>query len=408
MARIGMLAGRGLALLAMVLAFGACDRENPTEPVSGDPVTATPFHPSPAFSTTFSGGIPFGTFHQPTSTLGGPYNGVLRNISAGSLLEELAAIRARGAKVVLTLAGSPKYYTTDEGYFDLGKWKARVDRYRGVNFSEYVRNGTIIGHYMIDEPNDESNWGGRLVPPAVLEDMARYSKQIWPNMATIVRVGPEYLTKYSGEYRYLDAAWAQYLSRRGDPGEYIRESVADAQRKGLALIIGINILDGGNLSRASVSASQLESWGSALLSSTYPCAFLSWQYDRNYMEQAGIQRAMAVLSEKARNRPTKSCLASGSSAEEPLPSAPPTEDQPIRLSAVYWAGETEKHPVPLSWTGAIGSTVDIYREGRFRRSTENDGRDRIYVDPAVRSTFRVKICETGSTRCSNELLLQYQ
>ena len=72
--------------------------------------------------------------------------------------------------------------------------------------------------------------------------MAKYSKDLWPNMATIVRVDPKYL---SSSHRYLDAAWAQYLWRRGNVDSYAREMVSEAQRKGVQLIVGLNILKGG-------------------------------------------------------------------------------------------------------------------------------------------------------------------
>jgi hypothetical protein len=55
------------------------------------------------------------------------------------------------------LAGHERHYKS-RGYFDLGKWKARVNRFRGVDFYSYVRDGTIIGHYLIDEPYDAHNW----------------------------------------------------------------------------------------------------------------------------------------------------------------------------------------------------------------------------------------------------------
>ena len=139
-------------------------------------------------------------------------------------MDNLATIKARGGKVMLMMAGSQKYYKNADGTFSLSKWKARVDRYRKVNFSQYINDGTIIGHYLIDEPYDPANWAGRPISGATLEEMAKYSKAIWPSLKTIVRAEP-YLIKWSGTYRALDAAWAQYLWRKGDVKTYLNRNL---------------------------------------------------------------------------------------------------------------------------------------------------------------------------------------
>ena len=78
-----------------------------------------------------------------------------------------------------------------------------------------MNDGTVIAHYLIDEPYDPRNWAGQPIPGSTLEEMAQYSKQIWPNLTTIVRAEP-YRIKWSGTYRYLDAAWAQFYNPRGN------------------------------------------------------------------------------------------------------------------------------------------------------------------------------------------------
>ena len=109
--------------------------------------------------------------------------------------------------------------------------RRRIDRYKNTNFDSYIRDGTIIGHYMIDEPNDPANWNGRPVSGETLDDMARYSKSKWPNLPTIVRTYPDYLEKWA-PYRYLDAAWAQYVERKGDVDDFIDEQRRVGQAAG--------------------------------------------------------------------------------------------------------------------------------------------------------------------------------
>jgi hypothetical protein len=236
----------------------------------------------------------------------------MRNIHPGHLLRELRAIKARGGKVALMFAGPEWHYQARGHHFSLTEWKARVDRFKKVNFSSYIKDGTIIGHYLIDEPNDPANWGGRPVPPATLEEMAKYSKRRWPGMATIVRTSPEYLDNYRGRYRYLDAAWAQYVYHRWpNTREYINSNVAKAKSKGLALIVGMNVIHGGSRRRTAMTANQVRTFGSILLESSYPCAFISWQYRDSYMRNRGVQEAMAHLRNKARNRGFKTCRGGG-------------------------------------------------------------------------------------------------
>jgi hypothetical protein len=304
--------------LAAIIVLAGCNSTDSVSPdnslplTTGDSPTAAPTAPiaDPSFSTSFAGGIPIGTFEQPTTTFGSRYNGAKENIAPSSLVSALSAIRSRGGKVVLMFAGSERYYKDASGHFSLTKWKERVNRYRNVNFSSYVSDGTVIGHYMIDEPHDPYNWSGEPVSPSTLEEMAKYSKSIWPNMPTVVREAPHYLATWSGTYHYLDAAWAQYLSRMGNPSDYIRYNVSEAQKKGLALIVGLNFMKGGNPNGTTMNATEVENFGSALLSSSYPCAFISYQYNSTYLSNTGIKSAMDVLRRKAENRSTRTCRGS--------------------------------------------------------------------------------------------------
>ncbi len=227
---------------AFILAFAGCENGKSFSPEvdSDTPASGVAAVPELA-SLSFAGGIPLGNFNQPIDEFGSIFNGAHSNSSPDQLVRELAAVKARGGKVVLVLAGSPAYYVENKR-FSMSKWKSRVERFRNVNFDSYINDGTVIGHYMIDEPNDPANWGGTPVSTGALEEMAKYSKDLWPNLATIVRVDPKYL---ASNHRYLDAAWAQYLWRRGDVQNYVRTMVAEAQQKGVELIVGLNVLKGG-------------------------------------------------------------------------------------------------------------------------------------------------------------------
>jgi hypothetical protein len=256
-------------------------------------------------SVSYTGGIPFGVANMPNTVFGSAYNGSVRIIGPYNLLSDLAAIRARGGRVIVNFAGGQSTFETADGHFSLTKWKARVARFRNINFSSYINDGTIIGHYLIDEPQDRTNWNGTQVSPATLEEMAHYSKTFWPAMKTIVRVVPSYL---GSNHRYLDAAWAQYTVRPQSAASYLAENVSSAKSKGLGLIVGLNILKGGS-GGSKMTPTQISSLGATMLSSTYPCTFVSWTYNSTYLANSGVRDAMSKLRSMARNRAGKSCSA---------------------------------------------------------------------------------------------------
>lgn len=386
---------RALPVLALAATLSACDADRLTNSSEDAAPAAEPFTPPTAlYAESFRGGIPFGTWGVPTSQFGPVYNGAHRNIWPEELLSELAAIKSRGGRVILSLVGNERHYRDSRGHFNLSMWKARLDRFKSVNFNSYLEDGTIIGNYLIDEPNDAFNWGGEPVPGSMVETMAQYSKQLWPNMATIVRAEPGYMARTGGPYRYLDAAWAQYVVRKGEPDDYIRENVAQAQNLGLALVTGLNISK-GSATGGEMSASLVQSAGSTILAQSYPCAFISWEWRDAYMARSDIKNAMAVLSQKAENHAARSC---GSAGGETLPPPPLPGIKGIALTAVKVL-QDGKQIVNLNWQGAAGSNVRLFVNGTYRRTTVNDGKG--YAYPQRAGTYSYKICEVGSTRCSN-------
>ena len=297
---------RAPVLAALIAALGACDRSDTLAPSEGTDADPQPMSPTPAFAASYAGGIPIGITAQPNEQFGSRFNGGLRNIYPQYLNRDLGEIKARGGKIALMMAGPEWQYKDADGHFSLTKWKARIDRYNKVDFDSYIKDGTIIGHYMIDEPNDPANWNGRPIDGRTLDEMARYSKSKWPNLPTIVRTYPTYLEKWA-PYRYLEAAWAQYVYRMGDANRFITTHVASAKRQGLGLVVGLNVLRGGP-NKSKMTPSQVKTWGSALLSSTYPCAFINWKYE-SYLTTSSMKDAMNVLRNKAESRSLRSCRA---------------------------------------------------------------------------------------------------
>jgi hypothetical protein len=301
-------AGRTSIARAQLLAFllfasTSCDGTDRLASTTSDDASAA----TVTFASTGFSGIPFGATALPVSQYGSTYTGGLMNPEKPeSLLSRLAGVRSAKGRVALTFAGSPLQFTNADGTFNFDLWKARLDRYRVIDFGSYLSDGTVIGQYLIDQPNCSTCWGGQSIPQDMVEAMAQYSKSIWPSMTTIARAEAVWLAEYTAPYVYLDAGWAQYVVRKGDVNTFLVDNVAAAQSEGLGLIVGLNVLK-GNADQSSFTASQIKSFGSVLLGSSYACAFLSWQYDPTYFAQTDIKSAMELLSKKAKRHAPTSC-----------------------------------------------------------------------------------------------------
>lgn len=241
------------------------------------------------------------------------FNALVTTAYLPTVLVKLEEARRTNGRVLLSFAGNERW-NRDANGFSPTKWKARVDRYRGIDFSSYIADGTLIGHFIMDEPSDAHNWNGRVVPPAEIDEMARYSKEIWPDLPAIIRGWPDYLKGY--QYKYLDAAWAQYHQRFGPIDAFIANNVRDAKASGLALVTGLNVLAGGgedegipgfHNDKYAMTAAMVRTWGSVILAEPYFCAFFMFRYNPAYFERSDIQAAMAELSQKAESHPKRAC-----------------------------------------------------------------------------------------------------
>jgi hypothetical protein len=267
-------------------------------------------------------GIVFGSYAMMPGDLNSVHTGTLLGgpIDQNNILSVLSGIRAKGGRIVMKMCkGADSYVKNADGTFSLSKWKALVDRFRNVNLGPYINDGTILGHFLIDEPQRAQKWGGKIISHATLEAMAQYSKSIWPNMTTFVRVVPSWLVNSSVTYRALDAGWLQFTYNKGDPAKLVASETAAAKTKGLGLVVGLNVLDGGNGSSKVVgwggtgwamSASEIRNYGNALLNQSYACGFYNWTWQYNgptYYNRTDIKSALSELSKKAKAHIRTSC-----------------------------------------------------------------------------------------------------
>ena len=212
----------------------------------------------------------------------------------------LPLIRDAGMKVVLQMTPSPNYSTD----FDKETWKAELDNWIGSGVEEFIEDGTLIGHIVLD---DIYNFAGRDPSAADLEDIARHSKTLFPHLMTLVRERASNVPiPSSGTYEYVDAFINQFTTVRIDNGEvsdfdgdgdvdvndYAQENAAAAENLGVGIVMGLNICDGGNGESGqtgwrsathrtfyAMSANEILTYGAALLEVPNVSMFLNWEYD---------------------------------------------------------------------------------------------------------------------------------
>lgn len=318
-------AARAALLLVVALHAASCDEtEAPTSPEAAPPATA----PAVSYS-----GIPYGPYDLWETTTGlkwgpGPFTASHDNsYLPTSLAQRIGAARAKGLRLVLAMSGGPSGVTTD-GRFDLGKWKARMDRLNTAAIKQAVADGvadgTIVGNKLLDEP-DSPKWGG--VPTkAMIDEMATYAKTIFPTLPMGIGHGALGFRWRSGErYRVLDWVSVQYVweYNRGDVTAWRGQVLNFAQNNGVTPMFSLNILNGGvrdtggawdcpntggkgtRTSYCRMTSDQVRTWGRAI--GPYGCAMLMWRYDDAFMSKSANKSAFQDVASLLNSKPRRSC-----------------------------------------------------------------------------------------------------
>ncbi|HEU0246287.1 MAG TPA: hypothetical protein VFR38_04305 [Gaiellaceae bacterium] len=282
-------------------------------------------------------GIPLGPPKLPEDLYGGVFTGTKLAVTPASVVADLNDARARSMRVFVILVGAQRHYKRSEGTFDIDLWKSLVDEFRGIELDEFVEDGTIVAHQLISEAKARRQWGGTVIANNLLDEMARYSKEIWPTMPTVLRTDPSDLEEHAAAFgvpwpgwrwRYLDAASARYLVRKGSVEVFTAYERASARRQRLALVAGLNVFSGGDGSsgiesprpgRWAMSQAELRRYGSTMLLRTTACAFELWRYetpgsafeDFEYFRRPEISEAVAELAAIAARLPPRPCRRPG-------------------------------------------------------------------------------------------------
>jgi serine protease len=67
-----------------------------------------------------------------------------------------------------------------------------------------------------------------------------------------------------------------------------------------------------------------------------------------------------------------------------------------------------RQTVDLTWSGATSTNVDVYRDGALLTTTANDGFYTDNIDQVGGGSYTYKVCEAGTSNCSNEATVIFQ
>lgn len=349
---------RAAACSVLALTVLACNPENTVEPVA-EPEAGHAGVQLKTAAAARSRGIAYGDFHLEEPDFRS-YSGTLRAISPTSARAVLEKARSAGVRVFVALAVAKNLSADSKGRFDFAKWKKTVDRFRSVDLQPYIADGTIVGHYIIDEPQCKTCWGGAGIPAEAVEEMARYSKAIWPNLATGVRMVPSRFPDI--RHKHIDFGWAQWegplhVPSFGDTPERFRDrEIAAAKKRGIGVVFGLNYINGGDgssgilgtyenarkVKRFAMSTAEVKRVGAVLAAAPYACALISWKSDAKFDARPGMMAAKEHVGSVAANRETGSCAPNLSPGTPPPVEEPPSDPEPPADSVP----ETPTDPVP--------------------------------------------------------------
>ena len=322
-------AARAAFLFVVALYATSCgESDPPSSPEAPAPTETGATGPAVSYS-----GIPFGPYDLWASLTElrwgpGPFTLSLDNaFFPTSLAQRIEAARRKRIRLVLAMTGGPSQVTTN-GKFDLGKWKARMDRLNTSAIkkavADGVADGTIVANKLLDEP-ESPKWGG--VPTkAMIDEMATYAKRIFPTLPMGIGHGaPGFKWRSAERYRVLDWVSVQYVwgYNQGDVTAWREQVLGFARRNGVTPMFALNILNGGvtdtrgawdcpntggkgtRTSQCRMTSDQVRTYGRTI--GTYGCALLMWRYDGAFMSKAANQSAFGDVASLLNARPRPSC-----------------------------------------------------------------------------------------------------
>jgi hypothetical protein len=262
------------------------------EPIPENPVG--PFPPPPV-----GGARPFGIFNISCGGYG-YWNSTQQGLLPGNTVDLLNLSATNDCMNMFKFGGERDWLSG--GRFSYTRWKAAVDAIAGVTRTMSACQAAILtrafwGHFVIDEPFHK-RWGGTITL-AVLDAMCGYSKSLFPNLPTIVRISAidDRLTR---PIQNCDIYWAEYKEANGDCKTYRDRNIAAVEQmsedtgREIYVIMGLHY---GAIDRATTgheaTPAQVRHYGGILASSTSDrvLALHGWRFTQDLIDQPGMLEA---------------------------------------------------------------------------------------------------------------------
>lgn len=249
--------------------------------------------------------IPFGPQNIPDANMGPPYSGTFNSSpQLADIVASLDQAKAYGWKVLVHLAGARQAFQNPDMSFSPSLFDARLTPWEGV-IDPYIADGTIIGHVLIDEPQDASNWDlTNPVPYADIDAAAQSSKSRWPTMPTGVGSNGCFL-KSGAPYTYLNF-YVRPLTDKAFVGtddcghhsdtvtQWMTFEKADAVSANLRLGITINIPNTNGFGQ--LDATTLQAYGTEIVVDPAVFFLSIYTWDASYFAQADVAAAVNVIA----------------------------------------------------------------------------------------------------------------
>ena len=251
--------------------------------------------------------LPFGPWRLPDSLFREPFTATVLALRQSDAVARLDAARRAHMHVFIVLERSRRNHQNADKSFDLGEWKREIGSFRGIDFESYVADGTVLGHILIDEPHDPTNWNNAPVPYAIIDSAGAFSKSLWPALPVGVTSPPTFLA--GAALPSLDWSFAQYRPNKGDLAAWLAAQRAAARQGRLGLVLSINVLDAYGRD-APLAASELQQIGLAMAAEPQLCALTMWKYDARdpaYFARPDIRRAVSTIAAAAAAGTAGSC-----------------------------------------------------------------------------------------------------
>lgn len=312
--------------LTSFLIWGALIRTNQKQSVAENlPQIINPGNITPSKSQvigTTTIGFPFGPYHLPPANYGnGVYTGAFLDLSKYSTTDATAVLetaKSKNIKLLITLAGGGgRFKDASSGNYSYSAFQEAVNHHRGLDLEKYVKNGTVIGNLIMDEPQDRNNWNGKTVTLTEIKQAAAYVKSIWPTVPVGIGSNPSFLNGGGWTTADVDFVSTPFTEKRlcstGRPGcygtninDWISGVVRDAKANHLGLMLSLNVLNGGR-GGVNLAAESLENYGKILVGEPYACGLIMWKWDPAYFDKSDIQSALTKIAAVAKNSPARPC-----------------------------------------------------------------------------------------------------